>query len=140
MGWKSKLTSRCVLDYPKADCNTAYSALVALEEDYPRLTVATKVNPWGSFILTPKNANTARYLYSIIILHSNKTVALQYIDPGETTKKCILMGFPLEFSTDLLERLPNVVLAKRCYYRFLKTKARQVLLPIKGSIPSEIDK
>lgn len=36
------------------------------------------------------------------ILQSNKTVALQYLDPAETTRKCILMGFPLQSSLDML--------------------------------------
>lgn len=103
---------------PNADF--AYSALAALE-DYPVLIVATKVTAGSAFILTPKNDDTTRYLSSTITLPSNKTVALQYLDPAEVTKKCILMGYPLEFPITLLDRQPDIVAAKRCYYRLLKT-------------------
>lgn len=125
--------------YPNVDFVSAYSALVSLEEDYPKLTVATTVTSGSSFILTSKNTDTARYLSSTSTLRPHKTVAIQYLDPAEVTKKCILMGFPLEFSLKMLEHLPNIVSAKRCYYRFLKTETWQVLLTIKGDIPSEID-
>lgn len=92
--------------------STAYSALVGLEEDYPTLTVATKVTAGSTFILTLKNKPITRYLFSVSDLRSHKAVDVKYLDLAEVTRKCILMGFPLEFSTDMIERLPNVISAK----------------------------
>lgn len=95
---------------PGADFNTAYSALAALE-DYLSLTVATEVTPESTFILTPKNEETARYLSSVKTLYSNKTIELKPLDPSDTTKKCILMRYPLELPLSLLEKQQNVVSA-----------------------------
>lgn len=102
--------------YPNADFISAYSALVVLEQDLARLIVATKVTSGNS---------------------DPHAVALQYLDPAEITRKTILMGFPLKFSLDMLERLPNVLVLKR--YRLLKTITRQVPLTVKGPISSKID-
>lgn len=99
--------------------------------------VATKLTTGRTFILTPKNEDTARHLSSTNTLTSNKTVALQHFHPKEATRKCILMGFPLKLPLSLLEN-QHMVAAKRCYYRLLQTEIRQVLT-IRGTIPAEIN-
>lgn len=91
------------------DFQTAYSALVFLEREFPELVVATKVTLGISIIIYPKNEASVRFLLSTHTLIYNKTVALEYLGLEEATKKTILIGYPHEFLTDALEKLPNVV-------------------------------
>ena len=57
---------------PNEVFSSVYSALDALEKDFPTLMVATKVTAESTFILTPKNESNARYLSYIILLHPTR--------------------------------------------------------------------
>ena len=124
---------------PNTDFPTAYSALVALEQEKKDLAVATKVTQRSTFLLTPKTVDTAKFLFSVKLLSTNKLVDLERLIPEEEIKKTILVGFPMEFPVDILLDIPNITSAKRLVSRLTKLETRQILLSVKGEIPNTFE-
>ncbi|KAG0711789.1 hypothetical protein GWK47_019883 [Chionoecetes opilio] len=119
------------------DFDTSFDAVAALEETFPHLKIR---NPDGTdllSVLVPLDEESLLLLEDTA-LDQDAPMKLIKLDPQTNMTKAIVMGYPLRLPPVFLLRNPQVESATRCLTARTQDDTRQVLVTIRGPIPTSI--
>ncbi|XP_045116126.1 uncharacterized protein LOC123507382 [Portunus trituberculatus] len=117
---------------------TSYDAVAALEEEYSHLHMQNIIGRDGSTVLLPQDEDTYNTLHTIAS-DQEAFLDIMELSPDSQLTKGIVMGYPLRMPPFLLRHHPQVEEATRCVTPRDREETRQVLVSVRGPLPTQID-
>ncbi|MPC40424.1 RNA-directed DNA polymerase from mobile element jockey [Portunus trituberculatus] len=117
---------------------TSYDSVAALEEEHSHLHMQNVIWRDGDTVLLPQDEDTYNTLHAVAS-DQGAFLAITELLPDSQLTKGIVIRYPLRMPPSLLRRHPQVEEATRCVTPQDKEETKQVLVSVRGPLPTQID-
>lgn len=119
---------------------TSFHVLDAIEQEYPELEIACKPVGDTDYQVTPKNAETARFLTELSTV-KGKSFKKTVVEPGTKETRWVVTKYPISMDVERLLKHEQISSAKRCEVTYhdedsnkITTNTRPVIISVKGQV------